>query len=75
MTIALTSEEKALLVRRQLPEAHASNFITMRRELQAGLDDLRAGRSTTLTSKADVVAFVVGVIVRGRERLGESCAN
>ena len=40
----------------------------MRRELQAGLDDLRAGRSITLTSKADIEAFVKGVILRGRER-------
>ena len=68
MTLALTSEEKALLRRMQLPEAQASNFITMRRELQAGLDDLRAVSATTLISKAEVVAFVVGVIVRGCER-------
>ena len=43
--------------------------VAMRQDLQRGLDDLRSGRSITLTSQADVDAFTDGVIRRGRERL------
>ncbi len=50
-------------------KAQKQKLTAMRQDLQLGLDDLRSGRSITLTSQAEVDASTEDIIRRGRERL------
>lgn len=63
------SAEDVILKGLQLLEAQERKFVSTRRDLQAGLDDLREGRFITIDSEAEMEAFKEDVIRRGRERI------
>ena len=63
------SAEDVILKGLQLLEVQEKKFIAMRRDLHAGLDDLREGRFIAIDSDAEMEAFKEDVIRRGRERI------
>ena len=63
------SAEDVILKGLQLLEAQERKTLSLRQELQVGLDDVRAVRVTTIASESDASTLIEDIIRRGRERL------
>ncbi|MGH9754431.1 MAG: type II toxin-antitoxin system ParD family antitoxin [Blastocatellia bacterium] len=69
---AYASGEEVILVSLRLLEAQEQKLAQLKRDIQAGVDDIQQGRYKTYTTEAELELLTAEIISRGEERLKQN---